>query len=303
MRSRRSKKPLVVAGIPAYDEEKTIPRVIVQVKPYVDRIIVCDDGSSDMTGEIAKELGADVVRHERNRGYGAAIGSLFKRARRVGADAFVTLDADAQHNPSDIARLVKPVLDGRADVVIGSRFLTAEGKERIPRYRRAGISGLTGLTKRASGINVTDAQSGFRAYSRRALELIVPTEEGMGVSTEILIKAAEKGLKIVEEPTMVAYKEARPTHNPLYHMLDVVASTLKFVSIRHPLIFYGVPGLLALLIGVAFGVWSLQLYTVQGEFAPGVVLISVLLLLVGLSAIFMGVTLFTLISVLRERSR
>ena len=131
-------KPLILACIPAYNVEKTIAKVVVQTKKYVDKVIVCDDGSSDMTGEIATKLGAEVIRHERNRGYGAALASLFRRARELDPEVMVTLDADCQHNPEDIRRVVTPVLKGAADIVVGSRFL-AENGEAIPRYRKLGI--------------------------------------------------------------------------------------------------------------------------------------------------------------------
>ena len=89
-----SKKPLVVACVPAFNEEKTIAKVVLLAQKHVDKVVVCDDGSSDLTGEIAKSLGAELIRHERNLGYGAAIQSLFRRARELGADVMVTLDAD-----------------------------------------------------------------------------------------------------------------------------------------------------------------------------------------------------------------
>jgi glycosyltransferase involved in cell wall biosynthesis len=125
-------KPLIIACIPAYNEEKTIAKVVLLTKKYVDTVVVCDDGSADMTSELAEELGAEVIRHEKNRGYGAALASLFRRAREINADVMVTLDADYQHNPDYISRLVEPILKGEANMVIGSRFLaedSARGSE------------------------------------------------------------------------------------------------------------------------------------------------------------------------------
>ena len=95
-------KPLVVVGIPAFNEEKTIAKGVLQVRKYVDWVVVCDDGSTDMTAEIAERLGADVVRHEKNLGYGVTLKSLFRRAQELGADLMVTLDGDGQHNPAEI---------------------------------------------------------------------------------------------------------------------------------------------------------------------------------------------------------
>ncbi|MEM4234770.1 MAG: glycosyltransferase family 2 protein, partial [Candidatus Methanomethylicaceae archaeon] len=115
--------PLVIACIPAYNEERNIASVLLKTMKYVDKVIVCDDGSLDMTGEIAERLGAEVIRHERNMGYGAALRSLFKRSAELDPDVMVTIDADSQHNPEDIKRLTDPVLKGEADIVIGSRLL------------------------------------------------------------------------------------------------------------------------------------------------------------------------------------
>ena len=182
-------KPFVVVCIPAFNEERTIGGVVVRALRYVDRVVVCDDGSGDLTGEIAGGLGAVVVRHERNREYGAAMRSSFQEALRLGADIVVTLDGDGKHDPGEIPRLVDRLGEGDVGVVIGSRFLEGGGSD-APGWREAGIRLITGLASNGE-MEVTDAQSGFRAYSRGALESLVLTEEGMGVSTEILVKAGE----------------------------------------------------------------------------------------------------------------
>src|SRR4030042_4807226 len=116
-------KPFVVVGIPAFNEEKTIARVVLEAQRYADAVVVCDDGSSDLTAKIAERLGADVVRHERNLGYGSAIKSLFNRARELGADVLVTLDGDGQHDPGDIPNVVEPIKNGVADIRLGSGFI------------------------------------------------------------------------------------------------------------------------------------------------------------------------------------
>jgi glycosyltransferase involved in cell wall biosynthesis len=127
-------KPFVVACIPAFNEEGRIGGVVVQARKYVDRVVVCDDGSGDLTGEIAEGLGAVVIRHGRNLGKGAALRSAFLRARELGADVVVMLDADGQHDPEEIPGLVEPILKGAADMVVVSRY--AEGsKTDAPLYR------------------------------------------------------------------------------------------------------------------------------------------------------------------------
>jgi glycosyltransferase involved in cell wall biosynthesis len=130
---------VVAVGIPAYNEEKTIARAVLGAQKHAHIIIVCDDGSSDLTGEIADRLGAVVVRHEKNLGYGAALQSLFERAKELNADVLVTLDSDGQHNPAEIPRLVKPIEDGVAEVVLGSRFLDERGTADMPMYRQLGV--------------------------------------------------------------------------------------------------------------------------------------------------------------------
>ena len=295
-----SRKHVIVACIPAYNEEKTIARVVIEAQKYVDKVLVCDDGSADLTGEIAERLGAEVIRHDRNMGYGAALASLFKRAREMGPDVMVTLDADMQHDPNDIPKLAKPVVDGEADIVVGSRFLS-ESAEGIPRGRRLGIRAITKLARAASYKGLTDAQSGFRAYGRKAIELIAPTELGMGASTEILLKAAEKGLRVREVPIKIRYDVERPsTHNPLYHGLEVVLSTVKHMSMRHPLLSYGVPGAVALLVAIAFWVWTLQVFAATRQVVTNIALVAIGATIVGLMLLTTAVILWVIVSVIRE---
>jgi glycosyltransferase involved in cell wall biosynthesis len=181
--------------------------------------VVCDDGSTDLTAQIAERLGADVVRHDRNLGYGAAIQSLFTRARELDADVLVTLDADGQHDPNEIQSIVKPVIEGAADIVVGSRFADESMAYRMPWFRRAGVKFITKLTNGQSNQNaVGDAQSGFRAYSRKSVESLVIFEDGMGVSSEILINARKQGLRICELPlafTATAWRLPRITQSDM----------------------------------------------------------------------------------------
>ena len=112
----------IVIGIPAYNEEKNIGVIILKLRKITDNIIVCNDGSSDMTGEIAEKLGAIVVNHPKNLGYGAGIKSIFQKAREMNSDILVTFDADGQHRVEDIKPIIEPILKNQADIVIGSRF-------------------------------------------------------------------------------------------------------------------------------------------------------------------------------------
>ena len=296
------KKLKIIACIPAFNEEKAIAGVVVQSMKFVDRVIVCDDGSVDLTAEIAEALGAVVVRHERNMGYGAAIGSLFSEARRLGADIAVTLDGDGQHDARQIPRLVEPLVKGETDIVIGSRFLKEEDASRVPGYRKVGLKLITGLASNASYDSLTDAQSGFRAYSHRALEALVVTERGMGVSTEILLKAKERGLRVVEVPVTISYGENSSTHNPVVHGLSVILSTVRHFSIRRPLVFYGVPGLFSLAVALFFWLWALQIFRVSRTISTNITLIALSATMVGLMLMTTSIILWVLISVVREKA-
>lgn len=300
-------KPLVVAGIPAYNEEKTIARVVLQAQKHADIVVVCDDGSSDMTAEIAEKLGSIVVRHDKNRGYGAAIQSLFKTAKRLGADVFVTLDGDGQHDADKIPLLIRPVLDGEADMVTGSRFLEdvqETGNCGLPWYRRLGIKAITKLTTSASKCNVTDAQNGFRAYGRDALEKLALSENGMGVSVEVLVKAKEEGLRLVEVPIECDYSgvEKPSSHNPIRHGMSVISSLVKLVVEERPLVFLGLPAIMVLAIGVFFGVWMLQIYAVERRIVTNIALASVAFILIGFFALSTAITLYAILKLAEKTS-
>ena len=211
-------------GIPAYNEEKNIAVVITHLKKISDTIIVCNDGSNDLTGEIAEKLGATVINHSKNMGYGGAIRSLFLKAKELKLDTLITFDADGQHQIDDIQQVMKPIKDKIADIVIGSRFLDKKSKE-MPNYRKMGIKLITKVTNLSITEKLTDSQSGFRAYSKEVLEKIVPTDEGMGVSTEILIKASKLDFKIAEVPIEVLYTGDTSTHDPVSHGTSVIIST------------------------------------------------------------------------------
>jgi len=291
------KRSFVVAAIPAFNEEKAIARVVLLAKKHVDKVMVCDDGSADLTGEIAERLGADVVRHERNLGYGAAVQSLFKRARELGAEVMVTLDGDGQHDPREIPVLVEPVLEGKADVVIGSRFLgDLRKRSNVPSHRRLGIKVISRLAGAASNYGLSDAQSGFRVYGRKALESLSLYENGMGVSVEVLMEAKKEGLTIVEVPTSCNYHglEKTSTRGPLRHGVSVVMSIVRLVVEERPLLFLGVPGVLSLLVGVLFGVWMLQIYAIEKSIVTNIALASIAFILIGLFAVFTARTLYAI---------
>lgn len=296
-------KPFIVVGVPAFNEERTIAKVVLQAQRHADKVVVCDDGSTDLTGEIAERLGADVVRHERNLGYGAAIQSLFKRARELGADVLVTLDADGQHDPSEVPNVVQPIVDGAADVVIGSRLVDKRLASTIPWYRRAGVKFITKLANSESEGGIKDAQSGFRAYNRKSLEALNMFEDGMGVSVEILINARKQGLRVCEVSSSCNYgKELKAsTHNPVRHGIDVVMSIVRLVVEDRPLLILGIPGVVCLIIGTVFGVWMLQIYAVEHQITTNIALASIAFILIGFFSLSTAITLYA-ISRLAQRT-
>src|ERR1700687_207155 len=226
--------------IPAYNEEKIIGDIVKRSKLYSDKVIVCDDGSTDNTAKIARESGAQVITHKKNDGYGAAIITLFDAARNEDADIMITLDGDGQHNPDQIPFLANTLQENNVDVVIGSRFL--DNTSDTPGYRKRGIKIITSAANFGADFKVSDSQSGFRAYSKRAINSIHPTETGMTVSTEILLKISNKGLSVAEVPITVSYDGKTSTEHPVPHGIVVLMNTLKFVSVKHPILFYGLPG-------------------------------------------------------------
>jgi len=288
--------PRIVVGVPAFNEEKTIAKVVLLSQKYADKVVVCDDGGTDLTGEIARELGADVVRHEKNLGYGAAIQTLFKRARELDADVLVTLDGDGQHDPRDIPNVVKPITSGAADIAVGSRFIDEHLTSIMPWYRRAGVKFISRLVDSNTKQGVGDAQSGFRAYSVKCLDKLVVAENGMGASVEILMSARKNGLRIQEVPATCYYGGdlKKHVHNPVRHGVSVVMSIVKLVVEDRPLVFMGIPGVLSLMIGAFFGVWLLQIYGAERHIVTNIALASLAFVLVGFFLLSTSITLYAI---------
>ena len=293
-------KMKITIGIPAYNEEKNIAGIITKLKKYTNDIIVCDDGSNDLTKEIAEGLGATVISHKTNKGYGAAINSLFLKAKELKTEVLVTFDADGQHRIEDIPIVTEPIKNNEAGLVIGSRFLDTKSED-MPNYRKVGIKIITKVTNLSIKKDLTDSQSGFRAYSMRALQEITPTDDGMGVSTEILIKANNIGLKIAEVPIKVSYSGDTSTHDPVSHGTSVILSTIKFTSIHNPLKFYGIPGVIFLIIGLGFIGWTVQIYSESQQIITNVSLIGIGCIVLGTVLLMTSVILFSIVTVVNYK--
>jgi len=291
----------VIIGIPAFNEEKNIASIITKLMGISDTVIVCNDGSSDLTSEIAEKMGAIVINHEKNLGYGGAIRSIFFKAKEMNGDILVTFDADGQHRVEDIQNVIEPIINQEADLVIGSRFLDESEKE-VPQYRKVGIKVITKITNASIKKQLTDSQSGFRAYSKQVINELNPSELGMGISTEILIKASSKNFKILEVPIKIIYSGDTSTHNPVTHGSSVIISTIKYTSLQRPLTFYGIPSIIFLIIGGAFSYLAIQFYVEVGRLNTNLTTIGASTVLIGVVLLITAILLFSLVSVVRENS-
>ena len=292
----------ITVGIPAYNEEKNIAGIIEKLSGIADTVIVCNDGSSDNTGKIAEKMGAIVINHSKNLGYGGAIRSLFLKARDLGSDLLITLDSDGQHRIEDVLPVAEPIISNQADMVIGSRFLDGN-QENIPKYRKAGIKIITKLANVSLEESVSDSQSGFRAYSKKILSEITPSENGMGVSNELLLKSNKKGFKIAEVPILVSYEGDTSTQNPISHGASVTFSTLKFISIEHPLKFYGIPGLVFFAIGLIFTIFTIQGFSETRQILLSTAVIGVGTIIFGTVLLMTSIILYSVVNLIREHSK
>ncbi|MFC1893545.1 glycosyltransferase family 2 protein [Chloroflexota bacterium] len=245
-RSSQDNRSRIIAALPAYNEEKYIGTVVLKAKQYVDEVIVVDDGSMDKTAYVAGLAGATVVSHEENKGYGASIQTILGEAKKKYPDVLVLFDADSQHDPGDIPAVVQPILEGY-DIVIGSRKLQ---KDNIPLYRRFGQNLLFRSSRFLSKTNLSDSESGFRAFSLKAINELNLSQSGMAVSAETILLAAEKGFRITEVPISVTYTKDGSTLNPITHGLGNLAWIITMISERRPLFFFGISGIILIVLGI-----------------------------------------------------
>ena len=224
----------VAVVIPCRNEARTIAEIVHEAAKYVDEVTVADDNSEDETVALARAANAKVICNSSSR---RGAGANTKRGMKVvDADVVVTLDGDGQHLASEIPRVLAPILNGTADLVIGSRFVRSY---KIARYRKFGIDVITWLYNVGRKTKISDSQSCFRAYTRELLESINIEERGFGFSTEVLIKARAKSFRIVEVPITCVYHEEfaqNSSLNPVVHGLGVAWVTIKW-RIKEELLF------------------------------------------------------------------
>ncbi|MCK5258596.1 MAG: glycosyltransferase family 2 protein [Thermoplasmatales archaeon] len=281
-----------LAIIPCYNEETTIGSIILKTKRYVDKVLVIDDGSIDETAKIAKDAGATVISHKINRGKGDAILTGFRYALDHDFDYVVTIDGDGQHNPVEIPLLIGNIMNNGHDISLG--FRVGHDTE-MPKWRKVGKRVLDYATSFGSGGFVTDSQCGFRAFSRKAVNELTPTlkSNSFSVESEQLIRAHKLGLGLVNTNVTCKYNnlENTSTKNPASHGFSVLRHIIILVAEKHPLLFIGVPGFVLVILGLFFGILTIQYYNQTQIFlVPYAIMISIFLI-IGALAIFMGLML------------
>jgi len=282
----------ILLCIPAYNEENVIGDLIKNSLKFVDSVVVYDDGSEDETCKIAEDAGAYVITNSQNNGKGFALRSLFKYVKYHDFDIIVTMDGDGQFKPDEITKLCNPISNDGYEMVIGYRF---DNNDEMPKYRELGNKVLDNMSNLASKSPFRDSQSGFRAYSKKAIEEINFSNNGFGADSEILIKAIEKKLKITEVKVTVLYDTGYPTstENPVSHFIHVFGSIVESILIKNPLKFLGIPGILSLIFGIIISVYVLNLFNEIGYFSIPFTLISLGLFTFGLMLILVSGLLYS----------
>ena len=289
------------AVIPAYNEEKTIGSVVLKTKVSVDEVLVVDDGSSDDTALLAQMAGAEVLRLPQNSGKAVALMSGLGAMSNNGFDAIVMLDADGQHDPHQIPDLLKPISEGQADLVIGSRFLKGGNGSGLPNYRKAGQTVLNKATSFGSKTKVTDSQSGFRAISRKGMKNLDFDSDGYGVESAMITYFADRGLGITEVPINVDYHVPNGhKKSPVPHGMGVLNATVGLIGFRRPLLFFGVPGFILFIIGLVLGILSYEDSYIFGWGWFMQSMTAVTLVIVGIMLMIGGLTLNSLVALMRS---
>ena len=284
---------MIVVCIPAFNEEKKIEKVIKLALTYSDKVIVCDDGSTDDTSKIAELSGAFVIRHKKNQGKGSALRSLFNYVLNSEGDIIVTIDGDGQFLPEEIPKLIEPISKNNFDIVIGYRF---DSSTQMPFYRKFGNRILDQMTNLASELPFRDTQSGFRSYSRNALKQIKFSTNGFASDSEILINASRKKLRITETKVTVIYQtgEKTSTKNPISHSSEVIVSLVELIALKHPLKFIGIPGIILICFGIVFSIIVLTMFNETRYFSVPYTLVSIGTLIVGVLFLLMSILLFSI---------
>ncbi len=295
------KEKSVFVTIPAYNEEKLISKVLSSIPSYIDKIIVIDDGSTDRTSDVIKafkDTRIILIKHETNRGVGAAIATGYSKALELGADITAIMAGDAQMNPAFLPRLLDPIIEGQADYTKGNRLLFRSHRESMPRFRLLGNAVLSFLTKISSGYwHIMDPQNGYTAISHRALEKleIGSIYQGYGYCNDILIKlnVFSMNVKDVEIPAVYGEEKSK-IKMPKYTLRLSYLLTKKFfwrlkekyvMRDFHPLVLFYLFGFILSPLGILLGLYILYFRFTEGSFSVPSVILTALLIITGLQFI------------------
>lgn len=213
-----------LAIIPAFNEEKSIGDIVQEVKRYVDQVLVVDDNSTDNTKKIARLHGATVICHSEKKGVGAAIKTGITYAKKLKLNIVITIDADGQHKPKDIPRLIQPIIAGDADFVLGSRFLYGQPTN-MPQIKKKGNRLITFITSLLAGVKLTDTQTGFRAFNRKVL-LSLNLVSDFTYTQEMILAVCDNGYRCVEVAIQMCtrrYGKSKVASKPSLYALKVLA--------------------------------------------------------------------------------
>lgn len=290
-KKKREFSKRITAIIPAFNEQVSIGSVVLKTKMFVDRVIVVDDGSTDKTSKIAVLAGAELIKHETNKGKGKALETGFKAAK--GSEIILTIDADGQHKIDEIPNLIKPILDGEADVVNGSRYIEKNDTS-TPAYRRVGQNVLDKATNFNAKINLTDSQSGFRAFAGYTITAFKFRETGYSIESEMIIEASNAGFRIVEIPITVRYDVDGSKKHPVTHGLGVFVKLLQDIEFNRPLYYFTLPGAVMIAIGLISGLIFFGAYLDHRSTSLAATTLAALLTLAGTFIAFTGIILHSI---------
>lgn len=288
-----------IAILPAFNEEVSIGSMVLHARQHVDHVVVIDDGSNDRTSEVATLAGAEVIRHPKNLGKGMALRTGFEHAGKNGCKVVITMDSDGQHDPDDIHKLISPILNEEADIVNGSRYMNDTDKN-TPFYRRIGQNILDKATNLNAGLQITDTQSGFRAFARHTLPAFRFKSNGLAIESEMLMDAANAGFRIKEVGIGVRYDVDSSSENPITHGLKVLANVIHDMELNKPLYYFTVPGAVFTLTGLGMGLSFLQRFYNGGGLMFGPTLLMILFTLIGTFMVFTGIILHTMSKMFNE---
>ncbi len=283
----------VMITIPAYNEQRTIGRLVSDIKQVMDRtkydykVLVVDDGSRDATARVAREAGAMVVSHPINYGLAETFRTEIQACLKIGADVILHTDADGQYLASDMPRLLEPIGLGY-DLVLGSRF---RGKiEYMPWIKRLGNVAFSNVISRIIRMRISDCQTGFRAFTRRVAESIVLTSSHT-YTQEQIIKAVRQKFRVVEVPVYFAkrYGKSRLMKGPFEYAFRAWINILRIYRDYEPLKFFGWVGAFFILTGFLLGLWLVYLFLTTGVVGhlPSTIL-TMLLIITGVQIVLFG---------------